>query len=112
AVVHEGDATGLGTRLNREPGRNGAGVFREVVPPPTSLVIFGAGDDAQPLARLAKELGWHVTLGDPRAAFATAARFPTADALVVAPADELVRRTAPDAGTLAVVMTHHYVHDV
>ena len=33
-------------------------------------------------------------------------------ALVVAPASELVTRTAPDPATLAVVMTHHNVHDV
>lgn len=87
-------------------------LFLEHVAPPTALVIFGAGDDAQPLARLARELGWHVTIADPRAAFATAARFPTADTIVVAPAADLVDRCAPGADALAVVMTHHYVHDV
>jgi xanthine/CO dehydrogenase XdhC/CoxF family maturation factor len=114
AVTHAGDDVGLlGTRLAGANGRAAASTtFFETVYPPTALVVFGAGDDAQPLARLAKELGWHLTIADPRPAFATPARFPTADALVVAPADELVRHTAPDAGTLAVVMTHHYVHDV
>jgi xanthine dehydrogenase accessory factor len=113
AVVHDSaDAAAFGTRLAAAPGPPGTGVFLETVRPPVALTIFGAGDDAQPLARLAKELGWHVTLGDPRPAFATAARFPTADALVVAPADELVRRVAPGPDALAVVMTHHYVHDV
>ncbi len=89
-----------------------AEVFHQVIAPPTSLVIFGAGHDAQPLVRLAKELGWHVTVADPRAASATPARFPAADAIVVAPAAELVERVAPPADALAVVMTHHYVHDV
>jgi xanthine/CO dehydrogenase XdhC/CoxF family maturation factor len=82
------------------------------IAPPTALFLFGAGDDAQPLARFAGELGWHVTVADPRAAFATAARFPTARAFVVAPAAELADRAAPGADALAVVMTHHYVHDV
>jgi xanthine/CO dehydrogenase XdhC/CoxF family maturation factor len=61
---------------------------------------------------LAKELGWHVTIADPRAAFATKERFPSAEALVVSPADLLVNRVAPGGDVLAVVMTHHYVHDV
>lgn len=114
AVEHRAkDAASLGTRL--ASGHESAGdsnLFLDVVPPPTALVIFGAGDDAQPLVRLAKELGWHVTVADPRPAFATAGRFPSADALVAAPANELVSRLAPGPDVLAVVMTHHYVHDV
>lgn len=118
AVTHDSSGlTALGTRLESAPAvhhaaDSGTTVFNNRVPPPTALAIFGAGDDAQPLARLARELGWHVTIADPRAAFATAARFPTADSLLVAPAADLVDRLAPDAATLAVVMTHHYVHDV
>ena len=107
----------LGTRLAAElpfgPAATPAevAVFRETIHPPPSLLIFGAGDDAQPLAALAAQLGWHVNVADPRAAFATAARFPTADRLVVAPAAELVAHVAPEPAALAVVMTHHYVHD-
>jgi xanthine/CO dehydrogenase XdhC/CoxF family maturation factor len=88
-----------------------AGVFTETVEPPTPLSVFGAGDDAQPLARIAQDLGWAVTIADPRPAMATAARFPGVSGLVVGPADELVARVAPAPGSLAVVMTHHYVHD-
>jgi xanthine/CO dehydrogenase XdhC/CoxF family maturation factor len=119
-IVHRGDdPRGYGTRLAAElaghtaPAQKGSDTIHlETVLPPTALFIFGAGDDAQPLARLAKELGWHVTIADPRAAFATTARFPFADALVVGPADQLIARTAPGSDALAVVMTHHYVHDV
>lgn len=116
-VVHGGsDPATYGTRLARAAGPEPAGgsttVFRETLRPPPALAIFGAGDDAQPLARLARELGWRVTIADPRAASATTKRFPMADALVVAPADQLAERAALDADTLAVVMTHHYVHDV
>lgn len=114
-IVHRGDdARAYGTRLTEELAGKDFGdlAHRETVPPPTALAIFGAGDDALPLARLAKELGWHVTIADPRAAFATAARFPMADAVVVGGSDQLVAKTAPGADALAVVMTHHYVHDV
>lgn len=118
AVVHDGkNPASFGTRLatDIEPGHGaatGERVYLETVAPPTALFIFGAGDDAQPLARLATELGWRVTVADPRAAFATTERFPLADALVVGPAEQLVARAAPDAEALAVIMTHHYVHDV
>ncbi len=110
AVVWEGHGDRLGTRLGGSV--NGApGVFHERVQPPIPLAIFGAGDDAQPLARLARELGWRVTVADPRPGMATAARFPGASAVVAGPADELTGRVAPPPGSLAVVMTHHYKHD-
>ena len=116
AIVHRArEVAPLGTRLATEssPALDaGDETFLDTLAPPVRLVIFGAGDDAQPLARLAAELGWQVTVADPRAAFATAERFPTAETVVAAPAGELAARTAPDADTLAVVMTHHYVHDV
>ncbi len=114
AVVHGiDDPATWGTRLATpgdcaDPDR----LFLDLVAPPPALTIFGAGDDAQPLARLAKELGWHVTIADPRAAFATKTRFPGADALVVGPAAELVGKVGPGPDNLVVVMTHHYVHDV
>lgn len=106
----------LGTRLvtptEPPPPTAEAGVFFDVIAPPPALFIFGAGDDAQPLARLAHTLGWHLTIADPRATFATAARFPEADAIIVASAPELVARAQPRPDALAVVMTHHYIHDV
>lgn len=112
AVTHlAATDTPLGTRLTGEQTTD-AGTFFDRIRPPTALTIFGAGDDAQPLARLAHELGWRVTVADPRAAFATAERFPTAQALAVAPSSDLVSRVTLDADTLAVVMTHHYVHDL
>ncbi len=117
-VWKAGDQTGqnhpLGTFLASAlaPLPASAGVFHQIIAAPTSLVIFGAGHDAQPVARLGKELGWHVTVADSRPAFATPARFPEADAVVVAPVDELADRVALPPDALAVVMTHHYVHDL
>ena len=87
-------------------------VFHQTIHPPTALVIFGAGDDAQPLVRFAKGLGWHVRVVDPRPAFATPERFPEADGTLVARAEEAVARINPESDSVAVVMTHHYRHDV
>jgi xanthine dehydrogenase accessory factor len=115
-VLWEESEGPVGTRLRDDPklGRQGSGpgVFRERIEPPTSLILFGAGDDAQPLARMALELGWRVTIADPRPALLTEQRFPGVSALVLGPPDELVARAAPFPGSLAVVMTHHYRHDV
>jgi xanthine/CO dehydrogenase XdhC/CoxF family maturation factor len=116
AVAHRAaEPAQLGTRLAASlpaARESGVEIFHDVVAPPTALFIFGAGADAQPLAQFAAALGWHITIADPRASFATAVRFPMARALVVAPAAELADRAAPGADAVAVVMTHHYVHDV
>jgi xanthine/CO dehydrogenase XdhC/CoxF family maturation factor len=87
-----------------------ARVFEECVAPPVRLLVFGAGDDAQPLVKMAKELGWRVEVYDARAVFATAERFPTADEVKVARPEDAAE-VAIDAWTVAVVMTHRYRDD-
>ena len=84
----------------------------EVVSPPMPLVIYGAGDDAVPLARLAKEVGWHVTVVDSRSGFATTERFPWADVVVVVRPEDAGPRVPLNDRTAAVVMTHNYGHDL
>ncbi len=86
-------------------------MFVERVDPPTPLIIFGAGHDALPLVRLAHELGWHVTLVDHRPAYATAARFPSANRIVVATPEEALSKISLGPDTLAIVMTHNYLRD-
>lgn len=97
-------------RVPELPGQ--PSVFFEYIPPPPRLVILGAGDDARPLARFARELGWSVAVADPRAAFATPERFPAAATVQVVPPEQLAQRVPFDRHTYAVVMTHHYVHDL
>ncbi len=100
-----------GTRLANETDVVHSSLFVETIAAPPALIICGAGDDAQPLARLAKETGWHVTVTDTRAAYATTDRFPDADRAMAAPIAELVSRLQFDARTFAVVMTHRYADD-
>jgi len=108
-VAHVGTGA-LGTRLAADGERAGPGDFLDEIPPPPHVVVFGAGDDAQPLARLARELGWQVTVVDSRAASATAGRFPGAT-VIVAPPESAVAAVTIDARTLAVVMTHRFRED-
>lgn len=83
----------------------GATVFFEIQDPPPRLLLFGAGDDAVPLADLGAEAGFRVSVADHRPAFAARDRFPRADLVVRRPEDGLDGLpVGPDAW--AVVMTH------
>jgi xanthine/CO dehydrogenase XdhC/CoxF family maturation factor len=87
-------------------------VLIEPLSPPQSLIIFGAGHDAIPLAQMAKLVGWHVTVVDGRSAYAVAGRFPEVDHVVQAFAHDIPAKLPIPAGAAAVVMTHNYLHDL
>ena len=85
-----------------------AHVFLEQLEPAQRLVIFGAGEDARPLTRIAAELGWTVIVADGRPQQARPERFPQAHAVLVA-------ESAAKAGVLSsdavVLMTHSFEQD-
>jgi xanthine dehydrogenase accessory factor len=81
-------------------------VLIEVFPPPPHLVIVGAVHTAIPLTTCAKQLGFRVTVVDPRGAFATPERFPDADELIIEWPDEALPRLRLDRSTYVVVLTH------
>ncbi len=87
-------------------------IFIDAVYPPRSLLICGAGEDAVPLARLGKELGWCVRVVDGRRAYATRERFPEVDELVVCPPQKFATRLPVRQGEAVVLMTHNYSHDL
>jgi xanthine dehydrogenase accessory factor len=82
--------------------------FEERMSGPQRLFVFGAGNDAQPLVRMAALLGWNVTVVDGRAQWARPERFPQADRVVCAKLLDAVEVTERDA---VVVMTHSYEQD-
>jgi len=110
------DGERAGERLEAEipagPSRvlevEGAQVFAEVLGPPPRLLVVGAIDTAEELARAAKALGWRTAVIDPRAALATRERLPSPDELTVAWPDEL----EADCDTAVVVLTHEDRLDV
>ena len=89
-----------------------AEVFLEVITPPTSLVIFGAGFDALPVVDLAKALGWYVTIIDPQARSQTIERFNQCDRVILKTADKATSQMEFDEQTVAVVMSHNYLYDL
>jgi xanthine/CO dehydrogenase XdhC/CoxF family maturation factor len=104
--------TGRSTTRVYEVPAGTADVLLEYLPPPVPLVIFGGGPDAVPLVRLAKALGWHVTVVDPRARAASRDRFPEADAVIRCGPKEIDEQVSLASHSIAVVMTHNYHRDL
>jgi len=95
-----------GTPPGSEVARRDGDVFVEPFRRPAHLVIIGAIHIAIPLHRLAKLMGYRVTVIDARAKFATKERFPEADELIVAWPDEAMAKVAIDNSTYVVILTH------
>ncbi|MFM2720812.1 XdhC family protein [Microbacterium mcarthurae (nom. nud.)] len=77
------------------------------------LIVLGAGEHAAALCRVGAASGFAVTVCDAWALLVTAARFPEASELVVAPPHEyLASLEAPDEGTAVCVLTHDERLDV
>jgi xanthine dehydrogenase accessory factor len=76
------------------------------------MLIFGAVDFAAPLSQAGAFLGYHVTVCDARSVFATAARFPHADEVVVDWPHRYLARTEVDARTAICVLTHDAKFDI
>jgi xanthine/CO dehydrogenase XdhC/CoxF family maturation factor len=91
-------------------GRESVPVRVEWNAPRPGLFVFGAGDDAIPMVRLARQMGWYVSVADGRSNLATQARFPEAHEVHVLSAETLpsfnLRTT--DA---AVLLTHSLAQD-
>ncbi|MEW1699593.1 XdhC/CoxI family protein [Streptomyces sp. NPDC093249] len=80
--------------------------------PAPRMIVFGAIDFASALVRVGKLLGYHVTVCDARPVFATAARFPEADEIVVAWPHRYLESTEVDGRTVLCVLTHDAKFDV
>ena len=86
-------------------------VFLEVIQPPTSLIIFGAGFDVVPVVHFAKELGWYVTVIDPLARPQTKERFTRCDRLILGSGEEISSQIEFEQ-QIAVAMSHNYLYDL
>ena len=88
-----------------------AALLIEPLLPPIALYLFGAGYDAVPLAQLAGELGWRVTVADHRPSYARAERFPWARQILLAQPGHLPEDLQFDNRSCAVIMSHNYLQD-
>jgi xanthine dehydrogenase accessory factor len=86
-----------------EPGLE---VYIEPFLPRAMLLIVGGVHVAIPLTRFAKELGFSVTIVDPRAKFANRERFPEADEVLLEWPDEAFAHLEVNDATYVVLLTH------
>ncbi len=91
-------------------------IWADYRPARPGLWIFGAGDDAKPLLRIAREMGWFVALCDGRSHLTTRERFPEADELHVLPVAHLPAAAPshfrPLVTDAAILMSHSYEQDL
>lgn len=98
--------------LNGERRQTEVTVFVQSFAPQPHLIIFGAVDFTRSLSVLGKILGYRVTVCDARDRFATVARFPAADEVIVEWPHKYLENTYVDNRTVIVVLTHDPKFDV
>ena len=89
----------------------GRQVFLEAYPVKPRLVVVGAVEVARFLVRFARELGYETIVVDGRASFATPARFPDIDQLIVGWPDEVADQIGLGPRDAVAVLTHDVKFD-
>lgn len=114
-----GELAGGSTRVRRygpcgQDRRDEVAVFIESFVAAPRMIVFGAVDFTAALVQVARVLGFRVTVCDARAAFATRARFPQADEVVVDWPQRYLARAGPDLTPrdAVCVLTHDAKFDV
>ena len=87
-------------------------VFISSFAPRPRMFVFGAIDYATAVARIGHFLGYHVTVCDARATFATSKRFPDADEVIVDWPHRFLQRVPVDERAVICVLTHDPKFDV
>jgi xanthine dehydrogenase accessory factor len=103
---------GTGETRTIEVDADGASVtvLVDSLQPLSELLLFGSQNDLPPLARLAADVGFRVTVHSPRGAV-DESTFPHADAVTTGHPSTLAESVAVDEHTYAVVMSHNLVDD-
>ena len=91
-------------------GLHGQWFYQHFTPKPR-LFIFGAGEDAKPLVRFAKEVNFFVTVCDWRESLCNALNFSNADVCMNGFPKEIAPRLLLREEDFVVIMTHHFQRD-
>ena len=86
--------------------------FIEVIKPPVSIIIIGAGNDVVPVVNMADILGWETTVVDGRANYAKQERFVSACQVLVAKPENVLEQITIDEHTVFLLMTHNFNYDM
>jgi len=105
AALNEAAARALAEDTSGTVTIDGAQWFLHAYTPPLRLIVVGAVHIAQALVPFASQVGFAVTVVDPRRAFASDERFPDVTVRTDWP-DEAMDALAPDLRTAVVTLTH------
>jgi xanthine dehydrogenase accessory factor len=95
-----------------EPVGDEVRIFIQSFAPKPDMYVFGAIDFSRAMASVGKFMGYRVTVVDARPVFATKARIPDADEIVIAWPDEFLETAKVDKRTALIVLTHDVKFDV
>ena len=98
-------------RLNDKKPNLVNGMIVEPLVPSSILYIYGAGHISQSISKIAKTVGFRITVLDDRGDFASRERFPEADEIVVDDFDFVSQHIPHDGGSYAVIVTRGHKHD-
>ena len=100
--------------LHGEARMQDVSVFIESFASPPQMIVFGAVDFTAALVKVAKVLGYRVTVCDARPVFATDQRFPESDEVVVDWPDRYLAKVGAELGPrdAVCVLTHDHKFDV
>ena len=107
AVLREGKTRSA--RIDSETGP--LEVLVELVRPPRSLVVFGTGQDAVPLVKLAAALGFHLTVVSNTSGGAPPDLFQEASVRLTASPSVVGQKLVLEPDAAVVIMTHNVGHD-
>lgn len=105
AHFEAGDQSRL-TRAVVEARTDGDWLLTPVMPPP-HLLIVGGGIDAQPVVELTAQLGWEISLADPRPANARRERFPSVGGILRELGGRLIGYLRVQRVDAVIIMSHN-----
>jgi xanthine/CO dehydrogenase XdhC/CoxF family maturation factor len=100
-----------GSSLLKEYTAEGLAAFVELLQPPLSIAIIGAGNDVIPLVEMATILGWKITLADGRRTHANKQRFPSVSNIITGKAATIIQHVKPADCPVILLVTHNYNYD-
>jgi len=92
-------------------GKATATVLLAMVTPRVRLLMLGAGLDAEPVTRLAGELGWRVSVVDHRSAYIDNGHFDEAEEVICCAVEDMSGHVELSGFDAAIVMSHHLASD-
>jgi xanthine dehydrogenase accessory factor len=86
-------------------------ILFSILRPPPRILVLGAGLDAEPVVRLAAELGWRVTVQDHRPAYVGSGDFAAAEQVHCVPVADVATTINLQQFAAVIVMSHHLDSD-